>query len=414
MGREAVMACEPPIIRGPFSIDASKGDTHRVERTVLVVVHHLAGATRLMDIVPLVEHDQRVQMVYTVPPSSLWADGAHEFLRTTGALVMPWPQATQTRFDLALAAGQGLLEHLHAPIAMFSHGAGHISYVNRWEGHGPPASRQVSGLGFGGLSSHGRVTPSAIMLAHEDHRRSLARECPDALPTAVIAGDLCFDRLLASLPRRSAYRDALNAGPARKLVVVSSRWGAGSLLGQRIDPIFRLAAELPYEDHRVVMILHPNIWTWHGRRQVLAWFAESVRSGIILLPPEEGWRGALVAADVMIGDRGSVTSYGAALGLPVLLAPYDAEDVVPGSQFAYLGEVAPRLRTGAPLAAQLDATARDWSAGDAAVLRSRLTSAPGGAARITRRTIYRLLRLDEPAAEPVTEPVPLPCPLGSR
>ncbi len=42
------------------------------------------------------------------------------------------------------------------------------------------------------------------------------------------------------------------------------------------------------------------------------------------------------------------------------------------------------------------------------MLGSRLTSVPGDAARIIRRTMYRLLRLSEPATPPITEPVPLP------
>lgn len=406
------MSGDQRIARGPFSADASRGDTRSVERTVLVVVHHLAAATRLMDIVPLVERDPRLQVTYTVPPSSIFAHGAHEFLRAADALTIPWAQATQTRFDLAVAAGQGMLEHLHAPTMMFSHGAGYATYVDQREGHGPRARRAVNGLGYRSLTCHGRVVPAAIMLSHADERRALAAECAEAVPATVVAGDPCWDRLLAARPNRTAYRNALGAGPGQRLVVVSSRWGTGSLLGRHADVLSWIANELPPSDHRIVAILHPNIWVWHGRRQVRQWFAEPMRSGVVLLPPEEGWRAALLAGDVLIGDRGSVTAYGAALGLPVLLGPYPTGDCVPGSLFARLGEIAPRLTMDEPLLPQLAAAERLWRGVDVSALRDRLTSVPGRAAHTIRRTMYRLMRLPEPAGAPRIEPLPLPTPIG--
>ena len=32
-----------------------------------------------------------------------------------------------------------------------------------------------------------------------------------------------------------------------------------------------------------------------------------MRAGLGVIPPQEGWRAALVGADVLIGDHGSVT-----------------------------------------------------------------------------------------------------------
>ncbi len=402
---------QPSIARGPFSIDGRRGNTRQVDRQVLVIAHHHAGAARLLDIAPLVESDQRVQVIYTVPPASRFRDGVAERLSRDGAFVLPWWQATQHPFDLALAAGQGLLEQVHAPIMLFPHGAGHSGYMNRWEGHAAPPGRVASDLAPSGLMRHGRVIPSAIMLAHEDHRRHLARDCPEALPSAVTAGDPCFDRLLASRPRRAAYRDALGVGPGQRLVLVASWWSECSLVGGARDAIARLAAALPPGD-RMVAILHPIIWTWHGRRQVLAWHEEAMRAGVRLLPHESGWQAALIAADALIGDRCSVTSYGAALGLPTLLGPYDPGRVVPGTPFDLLGEVAPRLRLDAPLGPQLDKAAAVWTPERAAQARTRLTSAPGHSATIIRKTMYKTLGLPEPPTTPALPTVPLPHPIA--
>lgn len=406
------MTCTQQLARGPFSLEAAMGNTREPERTVLVAVHYFTAATRLMDILPLIETDHRVQVVYTVPPASIFAQGAHDFLRRTGALVIPWWQATQRRFDLILAAGQGLLEQLHGPVMVFPHGAGPTTYSRRLPGDGPAARRRMNGLGLRGLVVRGRVIPSALVMAHEGHRRLLAEECPEAVPIAVVGGDLCYDRLLASRPYRTAYRTALGAGPAHKVLVVTSHWGKGSLLQRRPDLLRRLAAELPAADFRVVAIVHPHVWVWHGRRQVHAWLADAIRSGVVVLPPEEGWRAALVAGDLLIGDRCSVTRYGAALGLPVLLDSGEQDRAIPGTQFALLAEIAPRLDPDAPMAAQLAAAERAWAAADVTALRDALSSVPGEAAALTRRTIYRMLRLAEPEIAPAVEPVPHPLPLG--
>ncbi|GII95492.1 hypothetical protein [Sinosporangium siamense] len=398
-------------IKGPFSLVASRGDTVKVNKTVLVVVHHLTAATRLMDIVPLVESDHRVQLVYTVPPSSVFASGAHDFLRKAEGLVMPWSQATETRFDLAMAAGEGMLEQLHAPIMSFFHGAGPNFYANKRIRNGSSLPPVISGLSARGLTSRGRALPSAIMVPHENNLRVLAEQCPEAASVGELAGDICFDRMLASRPRRTAYRNALGVGPGQRLIVITSHYGGDSLLQQDPTLPVRLAAELP-EDYRVVVFLHPSTWVWHGRRQVNAWMDRDAGSRLTLLPPEDGWRGALVAADLVVGDLGSPVCYASALGLPVVLMPYEADDVVPGSHFELLGRLAGRLDREQPFGGQIEAAMRGWSAAEATELRAMFTSVPGEAARRIRQTIYRLLDLPEPAAEPRAEPVPMPVPLS--
>ncbi|MEV6984682.1 hypothetical protein AB0M95_25955 [Sphaerisporangium sp. NPDC051017] len=388
------------------------GDTHGVERRVVMVVHHLAGATRLADVAHLVDEDRRVQVAYAVPPSSAYAKGAHDYLADAGLLEMPWSQAVETPWDLVVSAGDGMLERLSGPVMTLSHGVGPNGYVTRRDGPGLPAPRAVPGFGTQALTMYGRVIASAIVMAHEDHRRVLAASCPEALPAAVIAGDPCFDRILASRAYRTAYRNALGASPAHKVVVVSSHHESGSLMSRYPEILQSLAETLPAEHYRVVLVLHPLIWTAHGKAQVRSWFSRSISAGVALLPPEEGWRAALVAADVCLADRSSVVCYGAALGVPTLLAPFEPDDVLPGSVFARLAEVAPVLDPAVPLVGQLDDARRTWSPADAAMVRAHLTSAPGGAAREIRRTMYRLLQLTEPEVEPVTRPVPLPHPFG--
>lgn len=85
-----------------------------------------------------------------------------------------------------------------------------------------------------------------------------------------------------------------------------------------------MLAALPYDEFRVAAIVHPNVWSEHGSWQIRDLLAPALDAGLMLVLHIHAWRSALVAADVVVGDHGSVTLYGAALGKPVLLGPTGA------------------------------------------------------------------------------------------
>ncbi|HZR49870.1 MAG TPA: hypothetical protein VFB06_10160 [Streptosporangiaceae bacterium] len=396
---------------GPFGLDAQRGQTLHYQRTVLVVVHTVTAGTRLNDVVPLLEADRRIQVVFTYAPSALIAGGVQEFLARLGGVVVPWAQATQTRFDLALAASDGLLEWVHAPVLTLRHGIGYTKYPAQWDGDGVETRRAVAGPEPARLISHGRTIAAAIVLPTRWQEQMLRRSCPEAAPIAVVAGDPCFDRLSASLRAREAYRRALGIA-GKKLVAVSSTWGPGSLLCTQPALLAELADQLPRERYQLAAIIHPGVWHWHGPRQIQAWYADCVRRGLILIPPDEGWRAVVAAADAVIGDHGSVTCYAAAAGIPVLLA-YSADgEVVPGSPIAILGEIAPRLRHDAPYTTQVEHAVSAWSPQQHAKIRDLVTDVPGQSANIIRSIMYRLMKLPEPVEGARIWPVPVPRPFA--
>jgi hypothetical protein len=394
-------------VRGPFGLDAERGQTLRCQRTVLVVVHTVTAGTRLGDVVPLLEADLRVQVVFTHAPSALISGGVQEFLGRLDGVVLPWRQAVQTRFDLALAASDGLLEWVHAPVVTMLHGAGYNKYPARWDGHGPQARREAAGPERTRLVCHGRMIASAIVLPTRGQVDRLRRSCPEAAGIAVVAGDPCYDRLAASLPSRDSYRRALRVGD-RKLVAVSSTWGPGSLLCQHPGLLAELLRQLPSEDYQVAAIVHPGVWSWHGARQVRAWYADCVRRGLVLVPPEEGWRAVLAAADVVVGDHGSVTCYAAAAGIPVLLGSFPSDEIEPGSPVAHLAEIAPRLRLDQPYPAQLGQAASAWRPDQYSAIKALVTDIPGQSARTIRALLYRLMKLPAPTVDLQVRPVPVP------
>lgn len=400
-------------LNGPVGLDAHSRVLHRGCRTVLVVVPFMVAGIRLMDVLALLESDHRVVVMFTVAPAPNGSicHGAEEFVRMQGGLLLPWRQAVQCEFDLVLAASETAVAQLHGRVMLLPHGAGAVQSRLRARSAGPDAE-PTHGLDRGSLVHRGRLVPAALALTHDDELSLLRKSCPEAVPVAVVAGDVCFDRLVASVPWRDSYRRALGVREDQKLVVVTSTWQPESALGSHPDLLDRLLLELPGARYRVAAVLHPNIWGVLGALQVRAWLADCLRAGLLLLPPQEGWRAALASADVVVGDHGSVTSYGAAIGAPVMLAPSACEGLLrPGSLADVVRAEAVRLRMDRPLARQFREVVHGHRLDQQRRIAGLITSVPGRAAGILRRTMYRLLDLPEPCRALTNAPAPLPIPL---
>jgi hypothetical protein len=259
----------------------------------------------------------------------------------------------------------------------------------------------------------GRVVPAAIVLSHEEQRTRLEASCPEAVPRTVIVGDPCYDQLLASAPFRDDYRRALGVKPGQKLLVVSSTWGGGSVLAAEdpnADILRRIMAEFPMDEYRILAAVHPNAWYGHGAWQLQNWLAPLAEQGLLLPSPEtEVWKAALLAADGIIGDHGSLTLYGTALGIPSVLGSFAEAKVATYSPMARLGEVLPRLSVHRPLVPQFEAaaTAQPGSA-ELRQLRTTVTSRPGEAATLLRSLFYRWLDVSEPDYPAAARVVPVP------
>ena len=229
----------------------------------------------------------------------------------------------------------------------------------------------------------------------------MAAHAPAA--NAVVAGDPCFDRLLVSLPLRDRYRAALGLGD-RQLVLLTSTWGRPSLIGSRPQLPRELVAELSPDRFVVALVLHPNISHGHGTGVVRQWYADCLRSGMLILDEVDGWRAGLVAADLIIGDHGSVSGYGAALGRPTLLGAFD--DVPPSTPISALGDIAGWLPAHGPYAPAIAEALTSADTARFAPVADLVTSVPGRSLALLRKTFYGLLDLAEPDAKVAVAPVP--------
>ncbi|SFP72251.1 hypothetical protein SAMN05421810_103207 [Amycolatopsis arida] len=258
------------------------------------------------------------------------------------------------------------------------------------------------------MLADGEPIPSVLVLSHEEQRERLRSACPRADGVAVVAGDPCLDRMLASRPLRETYRQALGVAPHQRLVMVSSTWGGDSLHGTDPHLVHRLAARLPVDTHRVAVALHPNIVHGHSRWQVDVWLADCARAGVLVLSDEDAWRAALVAADVTVGDHGSVTFYSAALGTPVLLAAAPAGAVDPDSPIGRLLATAPRIRAADDPLARIERAIRDHDPAALAPITALATSCPGTSLERLREVVYRMLDLHPPPGPVPARALPLP------
>ncbi|MFJ1638725.1 hypothetical protein [Streptomyces sp. NPDC088256] len=439
-------------VRVPVGDDAARWATRGKCLRVLIVVHNVTSATRLLDVLPLFDDDLRVQLLVTCTGSSAFAAGTAELLADTGIPVLPWEQAAETAVDLVVSASfGGQLDVFSGQLAILSHGVGYTKRLatpdagrrtpdagRRTPDAGrrtPDAGRRTPDTGHRieggvgavpapvfGLAPEWLLTPrgaplaDALVLSHPEQVERLRAACPEAAPTAVLAGDPCYDRILAARPYRARFRRALGVRPGQRLVLLNSTWNPESLFGDGgrapdggdvvAALLDRVADEFPVDAYRFAAVLHPNIWHGHGPGQIRSWLDRARRAGMALIDPLSGWRQALLAADAVIGDHGSVTYYAAALGTPVLLgaAPLDALD--PDAPISAFMREAPRLDLEAPLAAQIEELISRHRPlpGPAAFT----TSVPGESAVRLRRLFYSMMGAAEPAGPASLKPLPLP------
>ncbi|APU22358.1 hypothetical protein [Actinoalloteichus sp. GBA129-24] len=388
-------------------LHADRWDTVRPERRVLAITRNVTTVDRLLDVLPLLSADRRIEISFTVNHGSAFEPGLHEFLNDIGAKLRPWSEAVREDFHLAVAANVNAgMRGLRCPLIVLPHGVGYNRVVPSATGdHVSP-----TGLSRRELMHRRRLIPSVIGLSHPEQLDRLARSCPPALAAARVIGDPAHDRMIASLPRRDRYRQALGLTTGQRLVVISSTWHDQSLFGTWPDLPDRLTAALPMDEYRVALVLHPNIWSKHSPFLVRSWLRNAMDAGLLVIPPTDGWRAALIAADWVIGDHGSVSVYGAALGRPALLAATGEGEIAPGAPTATLGRGLPRLDPAGDLLGQLQELASRHRATEQHALTETVLTAPGSAHAALRSTFYELLGLSEPAHAARCPPIGLPQP----
>ncbi|MFF6909105.1 hypothetical protein ACFY9Q_24605, partial [Streptomyces sp. NPDC012389] len=113
-------------IRVPVGEGSERWASRSSHRKVLLVVHNVTSAGRLLDVLPLFHDDFRVQLLVTSTGSSPFQGGVRELFADTGLPVVPWEQALSTPVDLAISASfGGQIDLLQGKLSVLSHGVGY-------------------------------------------------------------------------------------------------------------------------------------------------------------------------------------------------------------------------------------------------------------------------------------------------
>ncbi|MER7875895.1 hypothetical protein ABTY63_20410 [Streptomyces solisilvae] len=376
----------------PVGHDAHRWSTLPSQRTLVVAARTVTSTVRALETLPtILRDDSRVTVVFAYDPTSAFNAGVLDLLRDTGCRVMPWEQLGHIAPDLILSASENIdVPEGDCPVLVLPHGVGFQKLV--------PDSRspqhRLSGAVRDSLLESGRAW---LAVSHPAQEEQLLATHPKVAGRTLLVGDPCFDELVGSRPHREKYREALGVAEHQRLVMVSSTWGPTSLLASHPELLPRLLAQLPCDEYRVGAIVHPNVWSAHGAWQIRTLQAAALDAGLLLMPTVHAWRPALVAADVVIGDHGSVTLYGASAGTPVLLAAF-GHDAVPGTAVHRLAAVAPRLDASKDLLQQVEDVAREHTSQRYAAVAKDAFADPGHALARLRAVVYRLLKLPEPGS----------------
>ncbi|MFE2377141.1 translation initiation factor 2, partial [Streptomyces sp. NPDC059398] len=375
------------------------------QKTVLFAARSATALHRLLDVAPVFAGDNRIgQRRFTLVPGSDFAVDALAAIEHAGAPTIPWAEALRQPHDLIVAASpKGDLDLLTGPLALLPHGAGFNKSLAD-EGSDDTAS----GLDPVWLLRDGRPLAELHGLAHPGQVARLAARSPAAAARAAVVGDPALDRMLASLPRRAAYRTALGTG-GRRLIALTSTWGPESLLARRPELPAELTAQLDYDAYQLALILHPNVHSRAGAYDLREALAPALASGMILPRPYEEWASVLVAADGVVTDHGSTALYAAALGTPMAAACDGGGELVPGTPMAELLGRVTALDTPATLEAALAA----HSPGTLRALAAPAFAEQGRALGRLRTELYALLDIAPPTSGISARPLPPPTPAVS-
>ncbi|NNH76034.1 hypothetical protein HLB23_40365 [Nocardia uniformis] len=340
--------------------------------------------------------------MFTVDETSVFSTGVKELLRAARVRLVEWEQVRERafRYDLVLAASENIdFDAIDAHTVLLPHGLG----FNKLLPNGVGPDLRVAGLPPQHALRAGKVT---VTLSHPEQRDQLFAVSPAIAGRTETVGDPTFDRLRASRGLRARYREAFGTGD-RTLVAIASTWGRQSVIGRWQTLPAQLLGVLETDLYQLVAVLHPNVWAYYGEFQIKLWLSSALDAGLILMPPDSGWHAALIAADQVITDHGSLGLFAAALDQPLLMTGRAAE-TVPGTPTDELARCVPTLHPGGELRSQLDAARRLHVAGRYTHITDRVFTHSGSAAHNVQALIYRELALSPlPDPSPLTR-IPIP------
>ncbi|WP_073846509.1 hypothetical protein [Amycolatopsis sp. CB00013] len=375
---------------------------------MLLVVRNGATLDRTLSLLQVLRADVP-EIRFTIDAGSSFDLGLQRHIESLGFEVLSWKEATDEHFDVILATqASKRLAELHGFKIVCAHGAGYNRLVPKSTG----SDTVATGLVRDQLMVGGEVIPDLIFVSHAEQIDRLRLGCPEAAERAVVLGDPVFYRIKESEFARDRFRQRFELTGRQKLVVVSSTWGPYGGLGSHDDLIPQLLVQLPVHEYRLAAILHPNIWAGHTPAEIKLFLEDYCDAGLVYIPPRTPWEAAVIAADIVLGDHGSVSYYGAALGRPLLLIADGSQELDPASPPARLCREGDHLDLTKDLLPQIDRAFSTHDPAKAAAITEAMFQEQDRSWEIFRNAILqaaarplpkgrpRMIRVDDPEPSP--------------
>ena len=392
--------------RGRVPIDKLVGSE------VLLVIHSPATVDRLVDVrTVLHDHDDikiRVTLEEGSRRSQFRMDGVRKRLSDLGIEPIPWRKAIRRRFDLVIAthATRGLLRLWWPNVIVMPHGAGYNRILPSKTG----SRKTPVGLSRKELTRlFGLLGPKVICLSAEEQREQLARGCRHLLARVRVVGDPAYAFLRRSMVCWQSFRGWLGVGHDQRLIVITSTWTDESLYRRHKEIAARLLAQLPADRYKIVLVQHPNIAAMDSVFGIDCSLKTEKAAGLIVLPPYDGgWRAALIAADLVIGDHGSVTFYAGAIDRPVLALRTGVAELAAESPFRDYLRLTSELDPEGDLRTQIERAVADYRPGQFDEVVPHVIGVSEDGLEQLRAIIFERLGRERPTKPIRFDPVPKP------
>jgi hypothetical protein len=372
---------------------------------ILLVLHSGATVDRLVDLLAALKGLDRIKIEVTLEAgrtkSQFDCAALRKRLDDLGIELVPWRVAVRTRYAVVLSthATRGLLRRRWPNLVVMPHGAGY----NRIRRRNTGSSRTPVGLSTRELTRRRfhLLVPKVICLSADEQRAQLPRRCRRLLDRVRVVDDPAYAMLRRNMVRRPTFRADFRAGREQRLIVIATTYTDESLYRKHKEVIARLLAALPADQYRIVLVQHPNIPAVDGQFGTDLALGAEQQAGLIILPAfDGGWRAAVIAADLVVGDHGSVTFYAGAIGRPVLALRTGVVELAEESPFRLYLEETVELDPDGDLRNQVETTIADYKDGQFDEVVPHVISRGEKGLEHLREIILELL-----GREPSTEPV---------
>ena len=361
--------------------------SHR--RDALLYATNELYADYLADVVVAAADDPRIEFRVTTSLEAHREGIGRQLARRVGARYVHPRLASLSWWDAAFFSSPRGTDHFHrdVPKVLVQHGL---------SGSSGKFAADGNDWVYGDLNvrRNGRLIFAKMFENSDARRRAVVAQQPDLRNVIAVVGNPKIDRMLEISAHHATESMGLTE-TAAPVLLIQSTFGPHSLIQRWGTEILERAAELAKSgEMRVIISLHPNLWTGYAGAEKWGERARAFETdGLSVLEPGSDWITHMPRASVALTDHTSLSAAFALLGKPVVFCPVPDGAIGKDSHVHQLYELCPRLQRPANLAEVVRAAPHEFPFEEVGRLGQQLLSHRGRALSRFREEILELLGL---------------------